>query len=61
MIKPSQIREMIKDGNHEAIIDAFKQWKGFSSVEIIEKDVIADGIKLSDDELRLWLDWCEGL
>jgi hypothetical protein len=58
------IREMIRDGNdgnHDAIIDAFKQWGCFSNVRVDGLEVIADGHKLTDEEIRPWLDWCEGI
>ncbi|HUU89378.1 MAG TPA: hypothetical protein VMX17_16720 [Candidatus Glassbacteria bacterium] len=54
-LRPNEIREMIKngnDGNHDAIIDAFKQWKGFSKVKVDGLNVIADGRSLSDEEIR---------
>ena len=63
MLSANQIKEMIKDGNHEEIKNAFVIWNGDEcSVEIQgDGSVSINSEILTDEDLGDWIGFCEGV
>jgi hypothetical protein len=70
-MKISELKEMVKMGNHEEIIAAVRQWNeyrnerfgkaSFNEVVVNGSEIVVDGKNLSDDDLGLWIDYCQGI
>ena len=63
MIKIDQLKDMIKNGNHDEIKSAVKVWDNTASeIEIREDGTICvNGVDLTNAEHESWLEFCEGI